>query len=184
MLPMDMPNAPPQETPIVLAQANTSGTTPQPDYILKACQETVEDAEPESAVHGVEPSGWLANYFGNRDHRLIDSATVAAIKTTLLEGTTHGKLEQRTAPNGAVYYMYYSEPGFVGDDQATFMAEFEGKRYKIIVNLKVLKYFDDNNPQCSKPQLIKVTKPTSGDSGFGSGYDLASVTVTFAGFKP
>lgn len=177
---MDVPYVPAQETPIVLAQADASGISTQPDYILKTCQEYQEDAEPESALHGVEPAGWLANYIAKKDHRRIDAATQVAIKATLLETTKHGKLEQRTAPNGAIYFMYYSEPGFVGEDKASFMAEFEGKRYKIVVNIKVLKYVDDNNPVCFEPKLIKVTKPSLGASGYGSGYELSSVTVTFA----
>jgi len=39
MLPMDMPNAPPQETPIALAQTAAPGATAQPDYLLDTCKE-------------------------------------------------------------------------------------------------------------------------------------------------
>lgn len=182
---MDVPSIPAQETPIVLAQAATLGASAnlQPDFILNTCTETESTGDPMSAIRGVDPVGWLRAYIGNRDNRIIDSATTAAIKTTLLESTTHGVLNQRTAKSGAVYYMYDPTPNYVGNDRAVFLAEFEGRVYKIVVELHVFKTVNENNPTCSEPQLIKVTKPakpSSGTTGTGAGYDLASVSVTFA----
>jgi len=182
MFTMDVPVAPAQATPIVLAQAATpaAGATPQPDYILNVCKETQEMGDPQSAWRGVNPVGMLATYLGNRDHRPINMAARAAIKLTLVTGTTHGKLNPHTTDDGRLYYMYDPTPGYIGDDRAVFQAEFEGKVYKIVVDIKVLIVIDNNSPQCDPPKLIKVTKPSSGDSGFGTGYNLSSVTVTFA----
>ena len=59
------------------------------------------------------------------------------------------------------------------------MAEFQGKLYKIVVDIKVLDVVVENIPVCPPPKLIKVTKPSSGDSGYRSGYNLASVSVSY-----
>lgn len=168
---MDVPYVPVQETPIVLAQADASGATTQPDYLLKICQETQSTGDPASAIRGIYPAGWLRTYYSQHD-RVID---IAAIKTTMLKVTKHGKLVEHTAPNGALYYRYDPEPEYEGDDQAVFMAEFEGKRYKIVVKLVVSIVVDLNSPQCAEPQLIKVKKPSTSSSG----YDLNSISVTF-----
>lgn len=176
---MDVPYAPVQETPIVLAQASTSGAgsdTQQPDYILNACQETEHTVDPRSALRGVDPAGLLGVYLENRDRKPVN---MAAIKTILLEGTKHGKIVAEIDNLGLTSYVYDPEAEYLGNDRAVFMAEFEGKRYKIVVDIKVLYIVDDNSNQCPEPQLIKVNKPASGSSGYGSGYDLNTVSITF-----
>jgi len=192
MLPMDMPNAPPQETPIVLAQAATpSAGGTQPDYLLNACKEVPSGAG-ETAMNAISPAGMLAAHLGNLSHRYIDLAAQATMKLTQLESVSHGQLHAKTA-SGRVYYMYESEPGYVGKDKAVFMAEFEGVRYKIVVNIVVSEELYRNplvegeEPACPPPQLIKVNKPASGSSF----YDLNSpstslrtgISVTFVNFK-
>ena len=84
MFVMDVPYVPAQEARIVLAQALTSGASPQPDYILKECQETESNIDdPTSAIRGIGPSEILANVLEKRNHPVIDTATVASIKITL-----------------------------------------------------------------------------------------------------
>lgn len=181
MFTMDVPVIPAQEAPIVLAQAATAGATPQPDYILNTCQETESTGDPMSAMRGVDPVGWLRAYIGNRDHRIISSTITASIKPILLESTRLGKLNRLVAPNGAVYYMYAPHPEYVGKDRAVFLAQFEGKVYKIVVNLVVSRIVVENplrpgeEPVCPPPKLIKVSKPSSGFNG----YDINSFIVNF-----
>ena len=166
---MDVPYVPAQETSIVLAQAATlaaGGSAQQPDYILKVCQETESTGDPRSAMRGVDPAGWLAVYLGNRSDRDIygDSATLASIKTTLLEGTKHGEITAEVDNTGRTSYGYDPVPEYVGKDRAVFMAEFEGKRYKIVIDLRVFIMVNEYKPVCPQPQLIKVKKPASGSS--------------------
>jgi hypothetical protein len=160
---MDVPYVPAQQTPIVLAQAATpaADSTPQPDYILKQCQETESTGDPRSAMRGVDPAGWLAVYIGNREHRDIygHQTAMAAIKTTLLEDTVHGKITSEVDNTGRTSYGYDPIPNYVGKDRVVFMAEFEGKRYKIEIELRVFLGVDENNPTCPEPTLIKVTQP-------------------------
>jgi hypothetical protein len=67
------------------------------------------------------------------------------------------------------------------------MAEFEGKVYKIVINLVVSltvgesPLMEGEQPVCPPPKLIKVNgKPVSGSLDFGPGYSLDSISVTFA----
>jgi hypothetical protein len=173
---MDVPSVPVQQTPIVLAQAATPAA-PQPDFILKTCKETGSTGDTGYLMNGVDPAGMLAVYLGNKSNRdiLNDPAALAAIKITLLEGTKHGELDGA----GSLAYMYYPEEGYVGNDKAIFMAEFEGKRYKIIVELHVFDVapMESQPTSCPPPQLIKVNgKPVSG----ASSYDWNSIPITFA----
>jgi hypothetical protein len=180
MFAMDVPYVPVQDTPIVLAQTTTSdagGISQQSDYILNACQETEHTVDPRSALRGVDPAGLLGVYLENRDRKPVN---IASIKITLLEGTKHGKIFAEVDNERLTSYHYDPESEYLGNDKAVFMAEFEGKHYKIVVDIKVLYIVDESTSQCGQPQLIKVNKPASGFSGFDSGYGLNSVSVTFA----
>lgn len=170
MFTMDVPYVLARDTPIVLAQATASGSTaPQPDYILQQCQETESTGDPRSAMHAVDPAGWLGVYIENRDKRVVDFASIKNV--TLLESTTHGKITAEVDNIGLVSYRYDPAPNYVGNDKAVFMAEFEGKVYKIVINLVVSIVVDESplltgqTPVCPTPQLIKVNrKPVSGSS--------------------
>jgi hypothetical protein len=171
---MDMPYVPAQETPIVLVQAATPAV-PQPDYLLKYCAEKASTGGTRYVMNSVDPAGGLKNYLENRDNHYID---ITAIKITLLEGTKHGELVP-----GKFAFMYEPTEGYVGKDKAIFMAEFEGKRYKIIVELHVFDVapMESLPSSCPPPQLIKVNgKPVSGSTGYDSGYSFGSLSVTFA----
>lgn len=161
---MDVPHVPAQQTSIVLAQAATprAGANLQPDYILKTCQETEHATK---ALSGINPALGLASYLQHHGHKTIDLAT---IKITLLEGPAHGEL----APGGFAY-VYEPEPRYIGNDKAVFMAEFEGKVYKLVVELHVFAMVGENT--CTPPRLFEINvKPVSGSSD----YDLNSIPVT------
>ena len=168
---MDVPYVPAQDAPIVLAQAATPSATPSADFILNGCKETEHTTDPRSAMRGVDPASMLRNYIENRGTRLIELSEIKNL--TMLQGTQHGKIFSEIDNVGLTSYHYDPAPGYLGDDQAIFMAEFEGKRYKIVVDIKVLDVVVENIPVCPPPKLTKVTKPSSGDSGYGSGYKLA-----------
>jgi VCBS repeat-containing protein len=172
---MDVPYVPAQDAPVVLAQADAAGAIPPADYILKDCQETFHTPDPRSAFRAVDPAYMLKNYIEGRD--VPPPVNLADIKTTLLQGTQHGKIFAEVDNVGLTSYHYDPAPGFYGNDEAVFMAEYAGKRYKIVIQIKVTENFNENDPQCpdNLPVLIKATKPSSGNSG----YNLNSVSVSF-----
>jgi hypothetical protein len=148
---------------------------------LTACQETESSGDANSAIRGVDPAGWLAIELGNRSNRdiLNDPVALGTIKLTMLESTAHGNLISKTSASGRVYYMYNAEPGYTGKDKAVFMAEFEGKRFKIVVNLIVSIVVDENTKLCppAGPSLIEL----EGEQAPGSsGFEWKSIVITFA----
>jgi hypothetical protein len=97
----------------------------------------------------------------------------------MLEGTKHGKIFAEVDNMGLTSYSYSVDPGYLGKDKAVFMAEFEGKRYKVVVNFVITEGIDENSPQCPPGDgtLIKLNpKPVSGSSG----YDMGSIFVAIA----
>jgi Matrixin len=181
MFTMDVPYVPTLEAPIVLAQAANNTSALKPDYQLTICQETESTGDPRSALRAVDPAGMLIVYLENYKHRKFAWNAEAAIKLSLLEGPTHGKLTSGTT-DGQTYYGYNAEPNYVGNDKAIFMAEFEGKRYKIVVNLVVsltvgeTPLMSSEKPVCPPWKLIKVNGKSVSDA---SSYRLNSFTVTF-----
>jgi hypothetical protein len=169
------------KAPIVLAQVATSATggTPQPDYILNDCQETASTSDPSSAVRAVDPAYMLKNYlYSSTNGKII--ADLATIKTTLLQGTVHGKITSVIDNTGRSWYHYDPPSNYVGNDKAVFLAQFEGKAYKIVLELHVFEGpatpGDFGQSTCTTPKLIKVNQPSS---GFNS-YNINSITVNFA----
>lgn len=162
---LDVPYVPAQQTSIVLTQAATprANATPQPDYILKICHETEHATK---ALSSINPALGLASYLEHHGHKTIDLAT---IKITLLEGPAHGKLA-----SGGLAYIYEPQAEYTGNDKAVFMAEFEGKLYKLVVELHVFPMVRENT--CTPPKLLDVNVKRVGDS---SDYDLNSIPVTF-----
>jgi hypothetical protein len=172
---MDVPSIPAQETPIVLAQAAApAGSTPQPDYILQTCGETESTGDPRSAMHAVDPAGMIRNYMQGIYNRPVELSSITNI--TLLQNTSHGKITSVIDNTGRSWYRYDPTPNYVGNDKAVFQAEYEGKVYKIVLELRVFLMVNEYEPTCPQPKLIKVKKPSTGSSG----YDLNSITVTFA----
>jgi hypothetical protein len=135
----------------------------QPDYILKECIETQPTPDhPSSALRAVDPAGMLKIYLSGEypsgESVIVD---LADIKISLLQGTSHGRLTAGVDNLGRSWYRHDPTPGFLGNDRAIFMAEYGGKRYKIILDIKVLEVLDEKSPVCPEPTLIKVNKPRS-----------------------
>lgn len=185
---MDVPYVPSQETPIVLAQAAAPAGTPQPDYILNYCKETQSTGDPRSAMRAVDPAYMLKNYIQIRDfkeNRIVELGDIKNV--TLLQGTQHGEIASKTTNYGRTTFRYHPTPDYVGNDQAVFQAEYQGKVYKIVVKLVVSLTVGESplmeweEPVCPAPTLIKVNgKPVSGSTGYDSGYSFGSLSVTFA----
>jgi hypothetical protein len=154
---MDVPYVPVQTAPLVLAQAAAGSNTPPADFILNACQETDDTTPSWSAMRVVDPSFMLKNYIEGRD--VPAPVNLADIKTTLLQGTRHGKIATEVDNTGLSSYRYDPDSGYLGRDKAVFLAEYAGKRYKINIEIKVLVVVDERQPVCDDPVMIKAPKP-------------------------
>ena len=169
---MDMPYVPVQDAPIVLVQAATVGATPQPDYILNDCQGTASGEQFKgTAIRVIDPGYALANALNKLAGKSVVNNLSMIKNITLLESVKHGKLVEETDNEGLISYYYDPVTNYVGNDRAVFMAEFQGKHYKIVINLKVSPGL--NNDLCPAPldpkspyKLIKVKKAVTGQNGF------------------
>jgi hypothetical protein len=157
---------------IVLAQATVPpGSTPQPNFILETCKQTESTGDPRSAFRAVDPAYMLANYLNNSSSKQVIFDLASIKNVTILQGTSRGKLLQGTSNAGRTTFHYEPIPNYTGNDQAIFLADFEGKRYKIVVNLVVSPTVGESplgegeEPVCPPPELIKVTKSSSGKMG-------------------
>ena len=180
---LDVPAVSVQLPAITLAQAASPAPGASPlgklDYQLNACQET-EQSDPQSAMRGVDPAGmlWYAlGSFGNaKERRLSQDEVIRATKVSLVSNAKHGNLFPEVDNEGLTSFHYDPNPGFVGDDQATFLAEYAGKNYKIVLNLKVfsgVKVFP-GSPDCPFPTLIKLkSKGVSIDATDPNGITVA-----------
>jgi hypothetical protein len=176
---LDVPVVPEQLPAIVLAQSNANvSASAKFDYQLNTCQET-EHGDPRSAMRSVDPAGmlWFAlGSYGNAKERRLGSDMVKDVKISLLTPTTHGSISPVVDNEGRTSFYYNPKPGFVGDDQATFSAEYAGKRYKIVFKLKVFssEFVFPSNPDCPFPTVIKLTpKQTSAGQSDPNGIDVA-----------
>jgi hypothetical protein len=135
----------------------------------------------------------LSIFMQNKYNRPIEFSAVKNI--TLLQGTTNGKIFAEVDNEGLTSYHYDPIPNYTGNDQAVFMAEFEGKRYKIVVNFVVSPtvgespLMEGQQPVCPPPKLIKVNgKPVSGVLGNDINvgvmdsltFNASAITVTFS----
>ncbi len=135
------------------AAENNSGQAPLIHFLFKACTE-VEHVT--TAFSGVDPALGLASYLERKGRSTID---LSAIKITLLQGPSHGELTPGTSDYAKSSYTYDPEPDYIGKDRSVFMAEFERKRYKIVVDIVVVEQVNENEPSvCPAPQLIKVNE--------------------------
>lgn len=120
--------------------------TQQPDFIMQNCQET----EQVSTIGGgISPEYMIKSYIQRRDKHPVELTSIKNV--TVIKLPTHGKL----IDNG----LYIPEPNYFGKDKVLFMAEFEGKRYKIILDIHVVTHIDDSDSPtttCPPPKLIKV----------------------------
>ena len=155
MFTMDIPSVPVQEASWVLAQAPVANVTPAVDFLFKACEETQPTPEqPRSAMRAILPAHMLANYYASRSKEI----KLEDIKTTPLQVPKHGELKAEVDNTGITSYRYDPAPGFLGNDQAIFLATYGGKRYKIILDIKVLYVVDERSSTCPDPTLIRVKK--------------------------
>ena len=141
------------------------------------CTETEHTTNLNSAVRSVDPAGAVRNYVQELRNRAID---ITEFKPTLLLGPRHGTLNYEVAKSGYMFYTYDPETGFLGKDRAVFMVEYQGKHFRVIVDIQVLEIIDIHESRCpARDKVIKLRKPSRGDAG-ESIPDLPAVTLRLA----
>jgi hypothetical protein len=165
--------------------AETASSQLPMNFILKTCHQVVNTSSSEERYFNpVSPEGTLAIELGNRRKQNLydDAKAIASMRSTILEPPKHGTLIPHTeagdskrsimfeptkygAPipypekkSDRIYYMYESDGEYVGKDKAVFIMEFEGLRYKLVIDFLVNVRVDEKEDPCPRSKLIKVTK--------------------------
>jgi hypothetical protein len=138
------------------------------DYVVESCQPVSSNLRlvpPDSAQRAVAPilrlmiAAYRSKGIDLPDYYDDDSVYKNLV---LLEPPKHGYLE---ASGEYGMFGYFPDTDYVGDDSATFMVEYKGERYKIIVQFEVAGFIDECPPHKSM-KFIKVKKSVSDVSDY------------------
>ena len=153
----DMPNVPPQDVPVMIAQANqaqsSTALTVRTVGICFGISNGVDTSPMGDNV--VEPKGEAQSYLLNYEKKNVADTVPATI--TILQQPAHGILRLLTqADIGTILpgsggtvdpsnpgYIYLPEKGYIGQDKAVVLVEIGG------VKVKEIFYFHDMDEQTS-----------------------------------
>jgi len=152
---LDMPNVPPQDVPVIIAQAEQAQqSTTSKERKMGVCK-------PIANLPGVAPHlGNLISpivqagiYSYLYEHQEIDRSAYATATASVLQNPKHGVMRLVTeADRGTLFsrssgpldpaapaaYVYLPEQGYLGNDSATFLVDIGGKKIKVVYYFKVV----------------------------------------------
>jgi hypothetical protein len=182
MLISDMPNVPPQDAPVMVAQANkaqsSNALTVRTVGICYGIPNGVGTSP--TGGNGVDPKEEAINYLGAYENKQIAMSAPATI--TILQQPAHGILHLVTqADIGTILpsggdpvdpadpgYIYIPEKGYIGQDKAVVLVEIGG------VKVKEIFYFHD---------MDERTSPCNGGDGIYSTWKI-SATLAPVEYQP
>ena len=149
----------------------------KPDMVLKECMDTVAYEHPRGG-DWLTPIGAVRAYWSERYGKIL---RLLNSKTTVLEPPQHGTItgpeitsddtlddkKQYVRDNFKGTFHYRPNPGFLGNDQVTFLVEVAGQKVKVITKLIVQKEVNDNHPKCPSgvKRLSAFTLPSPASLG-------------------
>jgi hypothetical protein len=192
MLISDMPNVPPQEVPVMIAQAN------QGQQGATVAERKIGVCQPIGNMPGVAPN--LTNvigpklsaqiYFDSYEHQKAEGITTV----TVLQNPKHGVLRLVTEEDRNILftggpldptdplYVYLPEQGYLGNDGVTMLVNIGGKTVKEVYYFKVVDHPVNNDGDleiCKKGPFWKIssTLDANGNSTITS-VDYQSPVIT------
>ena len=180
MFVMDMPNVPPQNVPVIIAQAGKAQvidakTTRAIGICFPAPNELY------SGENAFDPALEARFYLRNYEHKTVERTSPVTV--TILQQPSHGILRLVTEADGDRFgegrfdpadpgYVYLPEKGYLGKDKAVALVEIAG------IKVKVIYYFQaidgprgDVNELCGKRGYswkISTTFDANGNSTMNS----------------
>jgi hypothetical protein len=131
----DMPNVPPQEVPVMIAQANqaqpsdvkTTRTIGVCSLIPNAANTNVTS----SSEHALSPVDVAQGYFYFYENQIYEQQKTVirdSVIITIKQNPKHGTL----ANDGNGGYAYLPEKGYLGKDSATLLVDIGGTKVKVV----------------------------------------------------
>ena len=133
-----MPNVPPQDVPVMVAQATAvAQSSEKTDRVIAVCHLAQNPANPPStAVNVIEATMAVEDYLTKWEHKKIKGIVTSRI----LQQPSHGLLRDE----GGGAYSYVPELGYLGKDQGTLLVEMSGLKVKVIYFFQVLGTLPDD----------------------------------------
>jgi hypothetical protein len=189
MLFMDMPDIPPQYTPIIVAQASQAQQQGV-ERTIGICHPIENRLESKlSAVNSVSPVGTAYSYLKNIEHRKIDDAAYLAAKMTLLQAPTHGELKLWEGRQTGRYLS--ADYNYTGPDQATVLVEIGDYKVKVVYRFVLMPNVPGSNDEgtardnkniCPNGHMWKITTTNDASGNFVvSSIDYLPPTTSAAG---
>lgn len=145
----DMPNVPPQNVPVMIAQANQAqaGDQQARDRALGICSPVPSNYY--GGENTLSPLVSVKNYFTLYDPKTTFTGPATL---TVLQQPQHGVLRLMTEADRGVFfsdtsgpidpndpgYIYLPEKGYLGDDKASFLIERGGIKVKVVYYFKAV----------------------------------------------
>jgi hypothetical protein len=129
----DMPNVPPQNVPVMIAQANQA----QPSDVITTRTMGICSLIPNSALatpsleNLIGAKEYAQNYLYLYEHQVYEQQKIATSAATLsiLQQPKHGILNFDT---NAQDYAYLPEKGYLGKDSSTVLVDIGGLKVKVV----------------------------------------------------
>jgi hypothetical protein len=168
----DMPNVPPQDVPVLIAQSNISqqGATVT-ERKIGFCQPIGNmSGVAANLTNTISPKIDAQIYFDLYEHQKVDGAATV----TVLQNPKHGIFRLITeADRGSIFssnsgpldpanpgYIYLPEQGYLGNDSVTLLVDIGGKTVKEVHYFKVVGHpvnNDGDSEICKKGPFWKIT---------------------------
>jgi len=184
----DMPNVPPQYTPVIIAQASPAQEAPAKiDRTIGVCK-ALSNPPPSSGTppmgNTLTPARDIASYFYTAEKR-----TVAGTSTvTVLEQPKHGKLDDvgtmafdemkhAVRDTGVRSYNYIPESSYLGEDKATLLINIGDYQVKAEYVFQVSTKVDEKLCPKSYWKISAVRATYSPVAAIDAGLTLTASTV-------
>ena len=134
----DMPNVPPQDMPVMIAQANQA----QPSDVtttrtMGVCRIMANAANANFSLENtIIPKVSAGGYLYLYEHQMYEQQKIATSPATItiLQNPKHGTL----ADNGSGVYAYLPEKGYLGKDSATVLVDIGGIKVRVVYFFQTL----------------------------------------------
>lgn len=159
MLPLDIPNVPPQYSAPMLAQAGQvqQQSHAEFDRTIGVCQLVSNPAvRPKFpgillSTNNLSPIGDARNFVVNLEHESFHWETA---QSSVLQGPVHGRL-QSVEKRGLVLLYYISDSGYFGTDTLSFRITADGMKLKVVYDIHVVDVDDDSQTSTLCPERYR-----------------------------
>jgi Matrixin len=176
MFDINMPYVPPQDTPIIMSQVNTTQIASAGPIISKKFEKIFKEGcldvnnapgASESAFNQFPLLPEVLDHLGYKmsgGYYNVPPDIFAQIKSYVVEAPKHGKVTLTSAKHHV--WAYESTPDYLGKDRVSFAIEVNGKRFKIVLDLAVVAGVNENDdPACIKMFKLGIDNLPSGVLG-------------------